>query len=50
MDLYEVSLSMSLLGLGWGLCWPTSIYVVLRAVFLMLVRNASPEGLCVLGA
>ena len=27
--LYEVPLSMSWLGLGWGQCWPTSISVVL---------------------
>ena len=42
--LYEVSLSMSLLSFGMGLCLPTDICVVLRAVFNMLVRNASPRG------
>ena len=47
MGLYEVSLSMSLLGFGMGtmlvnfqMC---GIMLVLRAVFNMLVRNASPR-------
>ena len=54
MSLYEVSLSMSLLGFGMGtmlayfdMC---GIMLVLRAVFKMLMRNAIQEGLCVLGA
>ena len=54
MGLYEVPFSMSLLGFGMGnmlanihMC---GVMLVLRAVFNMLVRNASPkEGLCVLG-
>ena len=48
MGLYEVPLSMSLLGFGMGsmltnfhMC---SIMLVLRAVFNMLVRKASPRG------
>ena len=48
MGLYEVPLSMSLLGFGMGtmlanfhLC---GIMFVLRAVFNMLVRNMSPRG------
>ena len=48
MGLYEVPLSMSLLGFGMGnmlanfhMC---GIMLVLRAVFNMLVRNASPRG------
>ena len=48
MGLYEVPLSMSLLGFGtvimlanFHMC---SIKLVLRAVFNMLVRNASPRG------
>ena len=47
MGLYEVPLSMSLLGFGMGnmlanfhMC---GIMLVLRAVFNMLVRNASPR-------
>ena len=54
MGLYEVLLSMSLLGFGMGtrlanfhMC---GIMLVLRAVFNMLMRNASPKGICVLGA
>ena len=39
MGLYEMPLSMSLL--GFGMC---GIMLVLRAVFNMLVRNASPRG------
>ena len=46
--MYEVPLSMSLLGFGMGtmlvnfhMC---GIMLVLRAVFNMLVRNASPRG------
>ena len=48
MGLYEVSLSMSLLGFGMGtklanfhMC---GIMLVLRQVFNMLVRNAIPRG------
>ena len=46
--MYEVPLSMSLFGFGMGdmlanfhMC---GIMLVLRAVFKMLVRNASPRG------
>ena len=49
MGLYEVPLFVSLLGFGIGtmlakfhMC---GIMLVLRAVFNMLVRNASPRGL-----
>ena len=48
MGLYKVPLSMSLLGFGMAtmlinfhMC---GIMLVLRAVFNMLVRNASPRG------
>ena len=48
MDRYEVPLSMSLLGFGMGtilvnfhMC---GIMLVLRVVFNLLVRNASPRG------
>ena len=48
MCLYEVPLSMSLLGFGMGtmvanfhMC---GIMLVLRTVFTMLVRNSSPRG------
>ena len=48
MDLYEVPLSMSLLGFGIGIMLANfhicGIMLVLRAVFNMLVRNASPRG------
>ena len=48
MGLYEVRLSMSLLGFGMGTMLANShmcgIMLVLRAVFNMLVRNASPRG------
>ena len=48
MDLYEVPLSMSLLGFGKGTMLANfhmcGIILVLRAVFNMLVRNASPRG------
>ena len=56
MGLYEVPLSMSLLGFGmWTMLanfHMCGIMLVLRAVFNMLVGNASPRGqaLCVLGA
>ena len=47
MDLYEVLLSMSLLGFGMGTMLDNfhmcGIMMVLRAVFNMLVRNASPK-------
>ena len=48
MDLYEVPLSMSLLGFGLGTMLANfhmcgNIFV-LRTVFNMLVRNASPRG------
>ena len=48
MGLYEVPLSMSLLGFGMGIMLANfhmcGIMLVLRAVFNMLVRNASPGG------
>ena len=48
MGLYEVPLSMSLLGFGMGTMLANfhmcGIRLVLRAVFNMLVRNASPRG------
>ena len=48
MDLYEVPLSMSLLGFEMGTMLDSfhmcGIMLVLRAVFNMLVRNASPRG------
>ena len=48
MGLYEVPLSMSLLSFGMGTMLATfhmcGIMLVLRAVFIMLVRNASPRG------
>ena len=49
MVLYEVPLSMSLLGFGMGTMLSNfhiyCIMLVLRAVFNMLMRNASPRGL-----
>ena len=46
MGLYKVPLSMSLLGFGMGTTlanfYMCGIMLVLRAVFYMLVRNASP--------
>ena len=48
MGLYEVPLPMSLLGFGMGTMLANfhmcGIMLVLRAVFNMLVRNASPRG------
>ena len=48
MGLYEVLLSMCLLDFGMGTMFANSlmrdIVLVLRAVFNMLVRNASPRG------
>ena len=48
MGLYEVPVSMSLLGFEMGTMLANfhvcSIMLVLRAVFNMLVRNASPIG------
>ena len=48
MGLYEVPLSMSLLGFGMGTMLANfnmcGIMLVLRAIFNMLVRNASPRG------
>ena len=48
MGLYEVPLSMSLLGFGTGTMLASfhmcGVMLVLRAVFNMLVRNASPRG------
>ena len=48
MGLYEVVLSMSLLGFGMGTLLVNfhvcGIMLVLRAVFNMLVKNASPRG------
>ena len=54
MGLYEVSLSVSLLGFGIGTMLANfhvwGIMFLLRAVLNILVRNASPRVLCVLGA
>ena len=54
MGLYEVPLSVSLLGFGIGTMLANfhmcGIMLVLRSVFNILVRNASPVGICVLGA
>ena len=48
MGLYEVPLYMSLLGFGMGTMLANfhmcGIMLVLRAVFNVLVRNASPRG------
>ena len=48
MCLYEVPLAMSLLSFGMGTMLPNfymcGIILVLRAVFNMLVRIASPRG------
>ena len=48
MGLYEVPMSMSLLGFAMGAMLANvhmcGIMLVLRAVFNMLVRNASPRG------
>ena len=48
MGLYEVPLSMSLLGFEMGTMLANfhrcGIMLVLRAVFNMLVRNSSPRG------
>ena len=48
MNLYEMPLSMSLLGFGMGTMLANfhmcGIMLLLRAVFNMLVRNASPRG------
>ena len=48
MGLYDVPLSMSLLGFGMGTMLANfhmcGIMLVLRAVFNMLVRNTSPRG------
>ena len=48
MGLYEVPLSMSLLGFVMGTMLANfhmcGIMLVLRTVFNMLVRNASPRG------
>ena len=48
MGLYEVPLSVSLLGFGMRTMLANfqmyGIMLVLRAVFNMLVRNASPRG------
>ena len=44
MGLYEVSLSMSLLGTMLANFHMCGIMLVLRAVFNILVRNASPRG------
>ena len=48
MDLYEVPLSMSLLGFGMGTMlanfYMCGIMLLLRAVLNMLVRNAIPGG------
>ena len=54
MSLYEVPLSMSLLGFGIGTMLSNfhmcGIMLVLRAVFNKLVRNSSPRGPMCLGA
>ena len=48
MGLYELPLSMSLLGFGMGTMLANfhmcGIMLVLRAVFNMFVRNTSPRG------
>ena len=48
MGLYEVPLSMSLFGFGMGTMLANfhmcGIMLVLRTVFNMIVRNASPRG------
>ena len=48
MGLYEVPLSMSLLGFGMGIMLANfhmcGIMLLLRAVLNMLVRNTSPRG------
>ena len=48
MGLYEVPLSMSLLGFGMGAMLANfhvcGIMLVLKAVFSLLVRNTSPRG------
>ena len=54
MGLYEVPLSMSLLGFGMGTMLTNfhmfGIMLVLRAVFNMVVRMRVQENLCILGA
>ena len=54
MDLYEVPLSMPLLGFGMGTMLANfhmrAIMLVLRAVSIMLVRNAVPRGPMCLGS
>ena len=56
MGLYEVLLSVSLLGFGIGTMLANfhvcGILLLLRVVLNILVRNGSPggQGLCVLGA
>ena len=50
MGLYGEPLSMSLLGFGMETMLAKFHMLVLRAVFNMLLRNVSQEGLCVLGA
>ena len=54
MGLYEVPLSMSLLGFGMGTMLANfhmcGIMLVLRAVLNMLMRNVSPRGHMCLGA
>ena len=48
MNLYEVPLSISMLGFGMGTMLANfhmcGIILVLRTVFYMLVRNANPRG------
>ena len=44
MGLYEVPLSMYLLGFGMGTMLANFHILLLRAVLNMLVRNASPRG------
>ena len=44
MGLYQVPLSMSLLGFGIGTMLANFHMLVLRAVFNLLVRNVSPRG------
>ena len=54
MGLYEVPLSVSLLSFGIGTMLANfhvrGIMLLLRAVFNILVRNASPRGPMCLGA
>ena len=54
MGMYELPLSMSLLGFGMGTMLANfhmcGVILALREVFNMIVRNASPRGPMCLGA